>query len=77
MTNVVCGNLLPRAAGAEAVFRLDAPQWTQAHDTVTREGDAPVASVTFGVDEGRVAAQLFVFEGHDALVGAAAEGVGA
>lgn len=77
MANVVCGNLLPLAAGAEAVFRLDAPQWMSEADAVTRSGDAPVASVVFGVDDGRVSAQLFVFDGHDALLGTVAEGAAA
>jgi len=71
MANVVCGNLLPLVAGAEAVFRLDAPQWASETQAVARDGDAPVASVTFGVEDGRVAAALFLLEGHGALRGAA------
>lgn len=73
MANVVCGNLLPLAAGAEAEFRLDAPQWMSDADAVTRTGDAPVASIIFGVEDGRVAAQLYVFDGHEVLMGAASE----
>lgn len=66
MTNVVCGNLLPALAGADAVFRLDAPQWrTDAIDA--REGDAPIATTVFGIEEGRVDAQLFVFSGREWL----------
>jgi CheY-specific phosphatase CheX len=77
MANVVCGNLLPMVAGAEAVFRLDAPQWLGEADAVTRDGDSPVSSATFGAEEGRVSVQLFVFEGHAALVGAETEGAAA
>jgi CheY-specific phosphatase CheX len=77
VANVVCGNLLPLVAGAEAVFRLDAPQWMSAADAVTRDGDAPVASVTCGVEDGRVCTELFVFGGQAALVSVMAEGAAA
>jgi CheY-specific phosphatase CheX len=77
MANVVCGNLLPLVAGAEAVFRLDAPQWVSERDAVIRDGDAPVSVGTFGAEDGRVEVQLFVFEGHEALLGAQAEGAAA
>lgn len=73
VANVVCGNLLPLVAGAAAVFRLDAPQWMTDADAVTRDGDAPVASASFGVDEGRVVTELFMFTGRGALAGAVAE----
>ncbi len=69
MTNVVCGNLLPMLAGAQAVFRLDAPYWrasaTASEDS--RAGDAPLSTVVLGMDDGRVEVQLFVFSRDDAL----------
>jgi len=77
MANVVCGNLLPRVAGAEAVFRLDAPQWLTEAESVARDGDAPLSSAIFGVEGGRVAVELFAFEGHAAFGGASAEGAAA
>jgi hypothetical protein len=65
VANVVCGNLLPLVAGAEAVFRLSAPEWlTEA--TVSRPGDEPDASLTCGAEDGRVDARLFVFGGDRA-----------
>ncbi len=69
MANVVCGNLLPLVAGADAVFRLDAPRWHAADAPAadTRAGDVPVARIVFGVDDGRVESQLFVFSGHEWL----------
>jgi CheY-specific phosphatase CheX len=62
VANVVCGNALPLIAGAEAVFRLDAPQWV-ADDPVAREGDVPASVVTFGADDGRVEVALYLFDG--------------
>ncbi len=74
MTNVVCGNLLPLLAGTDAVFRLDAPQWRGAAEqgvcsapADSRSGDAPLSTITLGVDDGRVETQLFVFSGHELL----------
>lgn len=60
VANVVCGNALPLIAGADAVFRLDAPRWI-AEDAPARDGDAPVAVVSGGIDDGRAEVSLFLF----------------
>ncbi len=61
VANVICGNLLPSIAGAEAVFHLSAPRVHDADETPSRDGDAPSATATFGVESGRVATSLYVF----------------
>jgi CheY-specific phosphatase CheX len=66
VANVVCGNALPLIAGADAVFRLDAPRW-MADEAVARDGDAPAATVLAGAEDGRVQAVLFLFGDADAL----------
>ncbi len=66
IANVVCGNLLPMLAGSDAVFRLDAPQW-RADAAEARDGDAPIAQVCFGVEDGRAQAELYVFTGREWL----------
>ncbi len=76
VANVVCGNALPLLAGAEAVFRLDAPHWV-ADEPTARDQDAPDATVTCGVDEGRVQVQLFVFAGREAFPHLASAGAAA
>lgn len=61
LANVICGNVLPAIAGAEAVFHLSAPRVHDADESPSREADAPSAQVQFGVEDGRVASTLFVF----------------
>lgn len=61
LANVICGNVLPMVAGAEAVFHLAAPAVHTEHDRLSRDEDAPKASVCFGVEDGRVEAHLYVF----------------
>ncbi len=61
IANVICGNVLPAIAGAEAVFHLSAPRVHDANETPSRDGDAPSATAVFGVEADRVATALFVF----------------
>jgi CheY-specific phosphatase CheX len=66
--NVICGNLLPAIAGADAVFLLDAPAWRDDSDDSTAQ--APICRVMMGVEEGRAETSLVVFAGHELLAGA-------
>ncbi len=61
LANVICGNVLPAIAGAEAVFHLAAPRVHTASESLSREEDAPQAHVTFGVENGRIESLLFFF----------------
>ena len=61
LANVICGNVLPNIAGAEAVFHLSAPRVHDADELPSREADEPSASVEFGVEDGRVSSTLYVF----------------
>ncbi len=61
LANVICGNLLPAIGGAEAVFHLSAPRVHEAGETASRDEDAPSATTQFGVEDGRVASTLYVF----------------
>lgn len=70
LANVVCGNLLPLIGGAEAIFHLSAPRVHTDGDTLSRDEDAPSACTQFGVEDGRIEAQLFVFSEHTALCAA-------
>lgn len=66
IANVVCGNLLPALAGADAVFRLDAPQW-RGSGTDARDGDRPYADATLNIEGGSAKVELFVFTGREWL----------
>lgn len=61
LANVICGNVLPAIAGAEAVFHLSAPRVHDSDEAPSREDDAPSAQVQFGVEAGRVQSTLYVF----------------
>jgi len=61
LANVICGNLLPAIAGAEAVFHLSAPRVHDAGESQSRDDDAPSGHVQFGVEAGRVSTTLYVF----------------
>jgi CheY-specific phosphatase CheX len=74
LANVICGNVLPNIGGAEAVFHLAAPRVHSLGETLSRDEDAPKARATFGVEAGRVEAQLFVFGESDAFAHVAASG---
>ncbi len=60
LANVVCGNVLPAIGGADAVFHLAAPRLHADLDAQTQDEDEPAASVEFGVEDGRVEAQLYI-----------------
>ncbi len=66
VANVICGNLLPLIAGADAVFRLDAPSWPADRGSA-RGDDRPLASLVLGVDDARAEVSVFVFSGHELL----------
>ena len=62
LANVVCGNVLPAIGGAGAVFHLAAPRMHADLDALAQDTATPAARVEFGVDEGRVEAQLFIVQ---------------
>ncbi len=70
LANVICGNILPIVAGADAVFHLAAPVVHAEDQRSSRDDDAPEARVTFGIEDGRVEAQFFVFADSAVTVGA-------
>jgi CheY-specific phosphatase CheX len=58
IANVICGNLLPKVGGAEAVFVLSAP-----HEYLTGgepQRCTPIARANLGIDHGRVVSQLLL-----------------
>ncbi|WP_309672467.1 chemotaxis protein CheX [Gemmatimonas sp.] len=65
IANVICGNVLPVIAGVEAVFHLSAPHVHEGVDVVSRDDDAPSASIMFGVEDGRAEAVLYFFGERD------------
>lgn len=61
LLNVVCGNLLPRIAGPEAVFDVHAPQLLENGClTGTFADTPPVVSTEICLDEGRALADLYL-----------------
>lgn len=63
LLNVICGNLLPEIAGAEAVFDVSAPAVAEEQDLPRTYRDLPraaAASVYF--DSGRAELALFIAE---------------
>lgn len=61
IANVVCGNLLPRLAGTQAVFRLAAPVVTVPPGP--RRAAEPAARAVLGLDGGRAEVELFLAPG--------------
>lgn len=61
LANVICGNVLPRLAGADAVFRLSAPHVHSVDLPSSRDGDKPAGRASLGVEDGRVEAALYFF----------------
>jgi CheY-specific phosphatase CheX len=59
VANVVCGNLLPRIAGAKAVFQLRPPQLVECSDTTADDAVRLAAEVQVGVEAGRIDLLLF------------------
>lgn len=68
LANVICGNVLPAIAGAEAVFHLAAPRVHSASEALSRDEDAPKAHAMFGIENGRVESLLFLFGDVTAVV---------
>ncbi|MCU0646557.1 MAG: chemotaxis protein CheX [Gemmatimonadaceae bacterium] len=71
LANVICGNVLPAVAGAEAVFLLSAPRLETGDVVPVREADramAQHAAVEVGVEDGRAVVDLWIVEGADALL---------
>ncbi len=61
IANVICGNVLPAIAGAEAVFHLSAPRLHEGDGGAARDTDSPAATVMFGVEDGRAESSLYFF----------------
>jgi hypothetical protein len=59
VANVVTGNVLPMVAGADAVFRLDAPADAGPAPFTPRAGEARRAIVHLRMDEGDAVVALF------------------
>lgn len=59
VANVLCGNLLPRIGGGEAVFRMRAPQIRQ-DEPGSGDGGACAGEVEVGLDEGRAQVRLYL-----------------
>ncbi len=59
VANVVTGNVLPMVAGADAVFRLDAPADAGASPFAAAPGEARHALVHLRMDEGDAVVALF------------------
>jgi len=68
LTNVVCGNLLPRMAGTQAVFKIESPRMVEPEAIEGTEGQGPVARTRLVMDEGRAEFALFVKGEVPALV---------
>jgi CheY-specific phosphatase CheX len=67
--NVICGNILPRIAGARDVFDLRPPYITQ-HIGPRSEGEVrpPAATAHVGLDSGRADLALYVDRGAVAIL---------
>jgi CheY-specific phosphatase CheX len=59
VANVVCGNLLPRIAGAREVFQLGSPHLVECSDTTGDKAGSLAAEVQVGVEAGRIELLLF------------------
>jgi len=72
LANVVCGNLLPKVAGTEVVFKIDAPEVVDAGRLEEKSGAEPVSRIRLILDEGRAEMALFVQGEVPALAGGGA-----
>jgi hypothetical protein len=59
IANVICGNVLPKIAGSEEVFQLQAPEMATPQGTTGEEVSVPAAEAQFGLGQGCVKLQLF------------------
>ncbi|MGV3709532.1 MAG: chemotaxis protein CheX [Gemmatimonas sp.] len=71
IANVICGNLLPRIGGAEAVFVLSAPHEYSTGGEPHR--CTPVARTSIGVERGRVVSQLLLSDESLSVLGLSME----
>ncbi|HVP57096.1 MAG TPA: chemotaxis protein CheX [bacterium] len=69
MTNVVCGNLLPRLAGTQVVFKIEAPDLVEPEAIDGTGGQRPVARTALMLDAGRAEFALFINGEVPALTG--------
>jgi CheY-specific phosphatase CheX len=60
LTNVVCGNLLPRVAGTQAVFKIEGPRIVEPRAIENTGGEDPVARTRLILEEGRAEFALFI-----------------
>lgn len=71
LANVICGNLLPKVGGAQAVFVLSAP-----HEYITGNEPyrcTPIARSSVGIENGRAVAQLLLSDDSMRVLGLSAE----
>ena len=59
VANVICGNVLPRIAGAQEVFRLSPPELVGDNASAESETDPLIADVQLAIEQGRVDLLLF------------------
>lgn len=59
IANVICGNVLPRIAGAQEVFQLGTPQIVECDNGVAHEAMSLAAEAQLGLEQGRVELWLF------------------
>ncbi len=62
LSNVICGNVLPDIAGAEAVFHLHAPRVHHDGTSPSRDSDLPQARVLLGIEGGLAEVSLYLFQ---------------
>ena len=60
VANVICGNFLPKVAGASAVFVLSAPQW-QSEIANSSDHCTVKSRASLGIEQGRAVAELVLF----------------
>ncbi len=60
LSNVVCGNLLPAVAGAEAVYDLGAPEVQLSSQTTAPPDGESAGSCIVGVEDGRIELDVHV-----------------
>jgi hypothetical protein len=60
MANVICGNILPRIAGAKEVFTISAPEILDAMVPGRTENLAATAEVRLPLEEGRADISLYM-----------------
>ena len=60
LTNVLCGNILPRIAGPKALFNIGPPQVVEGNSRQTLDALAAVAEVQLAFEEGSALVQLYL-----------------